>query len=248
MKRRLSITDDSIRVYSRRGNFHSEPDRAAAAGMTGLVAQGTQVCAPAVAILLDAWGDDFLVHGELDLRFTGMVLGGHDVEADVDVHDDGTATFTVTNLTTGAVAARGSARRRIAPRMRVSGPVLDTDDVPSLTRFYERLLGWAVVELEGPRPGYPEGDGWSRLRAPDAGMKIEIQYESQYVRPVWPPVAGAPQMMMHLDVLTPDLDRGVDWAVELGATVAPAQPQRPGDHVILLDPSGHPFCMCRDAG
>jgi hypothetical protein len=24
------------------------------------------------------------------------------------------------------------------------------------------------------------------------------------------------------------------------------QPQRRGDHVIMLDPEGHPFCMCRD--
>ena len=118
VKRRLSISDDSIRVYSRRGNFHSEPDQAAAAGMTGLVAQGTQVCAPAIALLLDAWGEDLLAHGELDLRFVGMVLGGHDVEADVDIapdgSDDGTASFTVTNLTTGAPAARGTARRRAA--------------------------------------------------------------------------------------------------------------------------------------
>jgi acyl dehydratase len=122
VKRGLSITDDSIRVYSRRGNFHSEPDQAAAAGMHGLVAQGTQVCAPAIALLLDAWGEELLAHGELDLRFVGMVLGGHDVEAEVDIAPDGaphgapdgTASFTVANLTTGMPAARGTARRRAA--------------------------------------------------------------------------------------------------------------------------------------
>jgi hypothetical protein len=52
-------------------------------------------------------------------------------------------------------------------------------------------------------------------------------------------------MMIHLDVLTDDLDAGVAWAIECGATVAEAQPQKPGDHIIMIDPSGHPFCMCR---
>lgn len=110
VQRRLSITDDSIRVYSRRGNFHSDPEQAAAAGMSGLVAQGTQVCAPAIGVLLDTWGNDFLAHGELDLRFVGMVLGGHDVEATVDIADDGTAVLTIANTTTGTTAARGTAR------------------------------------------------------------------------------------------------------------------------------------------
>src|SRR6476620_10346830 len=109
--------------------------------------------------------------------------------------------------------------------MRISGPVLDTADVITLTRFYERLLGWTVTELEG--------DGWSRLRSPAGDMKIEIQYEALYEPPVWPPVDGEQQMMIHLDVLTDDLDAGVAWALECGATVAAAQPQKPGDHIIM---------------
>ena len=42
--------------------------------------------------------------------------------------------------------------------MRMSGPVLDAPDVTGLTRFYERLLGWEVEEIEGPRPGRPPGE------------------------------------------------------------------------------------------
>jgi len=78
-------------------------------------------------------------------------------------------------------------------------------------------------------------------------MKIEIQYEQHYTPPVWPPIAGEQQMMIHLDILTPDLDAGVAWAQECGATIAPAQPQHHGWHVIMRDPAGHVFCMCRDA-
>ncbi len=123
------------------------------------------------------------------------------------------------------------------PPMRVSGPVLDTDDAPTLAQFYARLLGWTIAELE---------DGWARLRAPDGSLKIEIQHAAHYVAPVWPPVPGEQQMMLHLDILTPDLKAGVAWAQECGATIAAEQPQKPGWHVIMRDPAGHVFCMCRD--
>ena len=37
-------------------------------GLPGLVAQGTQVTGPAYGLLLDAWGEDFLAHGSLDVQ------------------------------------------------------------------------------------------------------------------------------------------------------------------------------------
>ncbi len=118
--RRLAITDELVVRYSRRGNFHSEADDPAAKALGGLVAQGTQVCGPAYGMLLDAWGDDFLDEGELDLRFVGMVRGGDTVEAHIDTLDgdivDGDiavdATIEVRNVTTGIVAAVGTARCR----------------------------------------------------------------------------------------------------------------------------------------
>jgi catechol 2,3-dioxygenase-like lactoylglutathione lyase family enzyme len=129
--------------------------------------------------------------------------------------------------------------------MRLSGPVLDAADPVQLARFYEALLGWTMTECEGPRPGYPPEDGWARLRSPAGDQKIEFQWEQHYTPPVWPPRAGEPQMMIHLDVIVEDLDAGVAWARDVGATVAEHQPQQHGFHVIMLDPAGHPFCMGR---
>jgi len=130
--------------------------------------------------------------------------------------------------------------------MRISGPVLDTDDVPRLTRFYERLLGWTVTDREEPRPGEPPGAGWSRLRSPGGDTKVEIQWEAVYERPAWPPAASRQQMMMHLDIAVDDLDAGVAWALDAGATLAEHQPQ---DGVrVMLDPAGHPFCLFADVG
>jgi catechol 2,3-dioxygenase-like lactoylglutathione lyase family enzyme len=129
------------------------------------------------------------------------------------------------------------------PKMRVSGPTLDAADAIGLAEFYERLLGWPIADrTKGPpRPGYPPGDGWAMLRSPDGDLKIEIQGAQYYTPPVWPPLPGEQQMMVHLDIAVEDLDAGVAWAIEAGATVAEHQP-RPGVRV-MVDPAGHPFCL-----
>lgn len=127
------------------------------------------------------------------------------------------------------------------PQMTITGPVLDAADPVGLARFYERLLGWAMIECEGPRPGFPSLDGWAKLRSPDGDMKIEFQWEQYYSPPIWPPTEGGHQTMMHLDIAVDLLEVGVAWAVEAGATIATYQPQ---DGVsVMLDPEGHPFCL-----
>ena len=122
--------------------------------------------------------------------------------------------------------------------MRISGPVLDAPDVAALTRFYEQLLGWEVEDIDGPRPGRPAGDGWSRLRPADGSTKIEIQFEEHYVRPVWPGAPGTQGMQIHLDIWVEDVAAGVAWATACGATEAEHQPEdRDHDRLrIMLDP------------
>ena len=56
--------------------------------LPGLVAQGVQAAGPAYGVLLDAWGEEFLAHGEIEMRFVGIVLAGDTVDARVDVDDD----------------------------------------------------------------------------------------------------------------------------------------------------------------
>jgi acyl dehydratase len=110
--RSLTLTGDLLRAYSRRGNFHSEPDEARRIGLPGLVAQGMQVAGPAIRIALDTWGDTFLARGLIDLKFVGMVTEGATVDATVDLDDLGDeAEVTVTNRDSGAVAVVGSMRR-----------------------------------------------------------------------------------------------------------------------------------------
>ena len=50
--------------------------------------------------------------------------------------------------------------------------------------------------------------------------------------------------MMHFDFQVGDLESAVADALVLGATPAPGQPNE--NVRVLLDPAGHPFCLCLD--
>ena len=108
--RTLAITDETIRAYSRRGNYHSDPSTAAELGLPGLVAQGMQVAGAAYGALLDAWGDEFLERGEIDLRFVGTVLAGNIVDAEVDIDGDA-ATLGIVQRDDARTVVVGTARR-----------------------------------------------------------------------------------------------------------------------------------------
>lgn len=114
MRRTLHVTEDLVRRYSRRGNFHTEHGTAESLGLPGLVAQGTQVTGPAYGLLLDAWGEEFLGHGQLDVRFVGMTLAGDTVTGSVEI-DGADATIEVVNESHGKTVVVGRARRGGSP-------------------------------------------------------------------------------------------------------------------------------------
>jgi predicted enzyme related to lactoylglutathione lyase len=114
----------------------------------------------------------------------------------------------------------------------MTGTVLDAPDPHALADFYRRLLGWVVTQDE---------PGWVKLNPPGGGPGLAFQAEPSFVRPDWPSSPDRQQMMLHLDIETPDLPASVTRAVTLGATEAAFQPQP--DVRVLLDPAGHPFCL-----
>jgi|SRR5215204_2272856 len=109
-RRELLLTPELMRAYSRRGNFHSDEDEAGKLGLPALVAQGMHVVGPAYGVLLDEWGEEFLDHGEVELRFVGMVMDGETVDATVTIDGD-RAEVEVDRERTAAV---GQASRRAA--------------------------------------------------------------------------------------------------------------------------------------
>jgi catechol 2,3-dioxygenase-like lactoylglutathione lyase family enzyme len=119
-----------------------------------------------------------------------------------------------------------------APRMTLSGVVLDSPDARELAAFYQRLLGWTVVQDE------PD---WVTLAPPGGGTALSFQSEPAYARPTWPSDTDHQQMMVHLDIEVDDLEAACAHAEAAGASLAEFQPQ---DHVrVHLDPAGHPFCL-----
>jgi catechol 2,3-dioxygenase-like lactoylglutathione lyase family enzyme len=116
------------------------------------------------------------------------------------------------------------------------GTAIEAPDPGALAAFYSELLDWPVVHEE---PG-------TVVVQPRDSVFMVFQAAQDYVPPVWPPAPGQQRAMMHLDIEVTDLDAAVADAVALGARVADIQPQ---DNVrVLLDPAGHPFCLCRDDG
>ncbi|WP_343034551.1 VOC family protein [Amycolatopsis anabasis] len=129
------------------------------------------------------------------------------------------------------------------PTLRVTSVSISAPDPRELAAFYSRLLGWPVTATEPPRDGCPPEDGWAQIRPPEgaAGPTLNFEYESGYLPPVWPSVAGEQQAQTHLDIAVDELEAAVAWARQAGATLAEFQPQ--DDVRVMLDPVGHPFCL-----
>ncbi|WP_426562498.1 VOC family protein [Angustibacter sp. McL0619] len=107
--------------------------------------------------------------------------------------------------------------------------VIDCPDPSALATFYATMLDWKIE----PRPD------WVDIRA-DYGQCISFQQVENYSAPDWPG-QDVPQQM-HLDVVVDDLDTAEAAVLELGATRHEHQPGT--TFRVLLDPAGHPFCLC----
>lgn len=117
------------------------------------------------------------------------------------------------------------------------GTAIEAPDPGALAAFYSQLVGWPTVHQE---------PGTAIIAPPQGGIYVVFQQSDDYVPPIWPPVDGGQRPMMHFDFQVGDLEDAVAEAVALGARLADDQFQ---DNVrVLLDPAGHPFCLCRDDG
>ena len=113
---------------------------------------------------------------------------------------------------------------------RLAMVTLDCTDPEEAATFWSTLLGWDVAHSE---------KDYAMLTGPDHALgfgRVE-----GYVAPTWPNENGTKQF--HFDLAVEDLDAAQARAVELGATVADPQPGETWR--VLLDPSGHPFCLTR---
>lgn len=124
-----------------------------------------------------------------------------------------------------------------APAARLIAVCLDCDDADVLANFYTALCGWRVVDRDG--------QGWVQLRDPDSGFKLNVQSMVGYEPPIWPEEPGRQQKMLHFELEVDNLESTILLALELGAKEADHQPpdRDPSRIRVMLDPSGHPFCL-----
>lgn len=118
--------------------------------------------------------------------------------------------------------------------IRIDDIMLDCDDAVRLGEFYAGLLGWTCTKFN---------DDCVMVKAEDHPVRLLCQREEGYVPPVWPEVTGAQQKMLHLDFTVDNLENAVAQAVHLGAKIAETQ-YNPRQWTTMLDPAGHPFCLC----
>ncbi len=112
--------------------------------------------------------------------------------------------------------------------------VLDTPEPKRLAEFYAALLDWKIED---------QSDDWIPLRG-RGGHGLAFQLAPDYVAPSWP-TNEVPQQV-HLDFDVPDLDAAESQVLALGAT-ATGLPEKPASFRVYLDPTGHPFCLCKGA-
>lgn len=126
----------------------------------------------------------------------------------------------------------------MAPKIKLQSVVLDCKKPAELAKFYCELLGGRIVY---------EIEYFVAVSIPGETVSISCQFDEDYVPPAWPGSRGEQTKMEHLDFSVKDIEASVEFALSLGATKPLTQywqPEWGPQWVTLLDPAGHPFCLC----
>jgi catechol 2,3-dioxygenase-like lactoylglutathione lyase family enzyme len=117
---------------------------------------------------------------------------------------------------------------------RLFAATIDCPDPVGLARFYRAFLGGQL------RSGSPD----FVVLTSDHGVRLDFQRVANRQPAPWPDPAAPGRV--HLDFSVGELGEAERRLLELGATLASQQPggQR---FRVLLDPAGHPFCICTDS-
>lgn len=108
---------------------------------------------------------------------------------------------------------------------------LDCAEPPALAAFYSELTGGEITFDSAEYASVTMG----------GGVTLLFQKVAEHRPPTWPDPERPQQS--HLDFLVDDLDKAEAAAVRMGASKPGFQPG--GDRWrVLVDPAGHPFCVC----
>ncbi len=122
-------------------------------------------------------------------------------------------------------------------KIKMSAFTLDCKDAHALAEFYTRLLHWEIPYFD---------QEYAVLSAPGTAQgaypAITFQQNPDYLPPVWPDEPSKQQQMAHIDFAVNDLAQAVSYSIACGAKIASEQFSELW--TVMLDPEGHPFCLC----
>lgn len=124
------------------------------------------------------------------------------------------------------------------PVIKLQSIVLDCKQPSELAKFYMSLLGGEIVY---------EIEYFVSVSIPGESISISCQFDEDYIPPIWPETKEEQMKMVHLDFAVQDIDAAVDYAISLGAAKPTTQFWQPDwgpKWITLLDPAGHPICLC----
>ena len=119
-----------------------------------------------------------------------------------------------------------------APSVKLGVVVLDTRSAGSAA-FYSRLLGVEVSDAD---------DDWVSLDGAANGLRLAFQLAPNLIAPTWPD--GEIPQQFHLDLYVENVVAAERHAVSIGARPVEGPDPSP-EFRTLLDPAGHPFCLCQ---
>jgi catechol 2,3-dioxygenase-like lactoylglutathione lyase family enzyme len=108
---------------------------------------------------------------------------------------------------------------------------LDCANPARLAEFYHEVLGWEITHSQ---------DDYAMITDAN-GTNIGFGRLDDYTPPAWPDNDGRKQY--HLDLYVDDPAKAITHCLDLGATKPDFQPGS-DRWTVLLDPDGHPFCLC----
>jgi hypothetical protein len=111
------------------------------------------------------------------------------------------------------------------------GIAFDCCNANELADFYIKITGWEK-EISS--------EEWAAIRIPE-GILLVFQTVESYIPPVWPWQEGKQQQMAHIDFKVDNLQEAEELAISHGAKKAEVQYY--DTSTVMLDPSGHPFCL-----
>jgi predicted enzyme related to lactoylglutathione lyase len=118
---------------------------------------------------------------------------------------------------------------------------VDCADPEALARFWMAALGWE----QGEADGLDFDEEGAFLRAPES--EYGSVFQGLYFQKV--PEGKVVKNRLHLDVRPPDsMDREVERAVALGATIQRRVDVEGSFWTIMLDVEGNEFCVLRGPG